>query len=93
RPWPEARWRWVDTAMRAITSERWFIDASTLEIALAGASGVRAVADPHLAHLLPALTRLEPAPLLFPLADRRCRNFSQWWKRVTKGLTQAEELL
>lgn len=92
-PWPEARWRWVDTAMRAITSERWFTDAHTLEIALSGASRVRAVADPHLAHLLPALTRLEPAPLLFPLADRRCRNFSQWWKRVTKGLTQAEELL
>ncbi len=92
-PWPEVRWRWVDTAMRAITSERWFIDADTLKNALSGASRVHAVADPHLTHLLAAFTRLEPAPLLFPLADRRCRNFSQWWKRVTKGLTHAEELL
>jgi deoxyribodipyrimidine photo-lyase len=92
-PWPEARWRWVDTAMAAVTTERWHVGAEGLAHALAGAASVRSVADPHIAHHLQSLARLDPAPALFAPVERRCSSFSQWWTRTTRGLQQAQELL
>jgi deoxyribodipyrimidine photo-lyase len=92
-PWPEARWRWVDTAMAAVTTERWHVTAEDLARTLAGAASVRGAADPHIAHHLQGLARLDPAPALFPRVERRCSSFSQWWTRATRGLQQAQELL
>jgi len=92
-PWPEARWRWVDAAMTAVTTERWHVSATGLAHALAGAASVRSVADPHIAHHLQGLARLDPAPALFAPVERRCSSFSQWWTRTTRGLQQAQELL
>ena len=92
-PWPEARWHWVDRAMAEHTEQRWFTTAAGLAQALAGAAGVRSVADPHISRWLPALTRLDAAPALFPPVERHCTSFSQWWTRSTRGLQHAQELL
>ena len=92
-PWPEARWRWVDAAMRAVTQERWMCDVDELVRALAGAARVRGVDDPHVTRLLSRVARLEPAPRLFPIVERPCGSFSQWWTRATRGLRSAEALL
>jgi deoxyribodipyrimidine photo-lyase len=92
-PWPEARWRWVDAAMAAVAPERWFVDAAGLAAALTGAARVRSVDDPHIGRWLQRLAVLEAAPTLFPVVERHCQSFSQWWTRATRGLQQAEELL
>jgi deoxyribodipyrimidine photo-lyase len=92
-PWPAARWRWVDDAMAAVASERWFCTAEQAVAALAGGAHVRSVDDPHLTCWLQRLARLDAAPTLFPQVERRCSSFSQWWTRATRGLQRAGELL
>ena len=92
-PWPEARWRWVDAAMSAVTAQRWYVDAAGLARALAGARRVRSVDDPHLKPRIPGVAQWDPAPNLFPPVERPCSSFSQWWTRATRGLHQAEDLL
>jgi deoxyribodipyrimidine photo-lyase len=93
RPWPEARWRWVDAAMAQVAPQRCLVDATRLAAALAGAAQVRSVDDPHLTRWLGPLARLDAAPTLFPHVERRCDSFSQWWTRATRGLQGAGELL
>jgi deoxyribodipyrimidine photo-lyase len=92
-PWPEARWRWVDAAMAAVTPQRWWTDAAGLARTLAGAAQVRSVQEPHLAPWLPRLAQLDAAPALFPPVARPCTSFSQWWTRATRGLQRAQDLL
>jgi deoxyribodipyrimidine photo-lyase len=92
-PWPDARWRWVDAAMAGHAAERWFVSAAELQAALAGAASVRSVSDPHIAHHLQPLVRLDAEPVLFPPVDRPCSSFSQWWTRCTRGLQHAQDLL
>jgi deoxyribodipyrimidine photo-lyase len=89
-PWSEARWRWVDAAMAELTPHRWFLDSESLGAALVDASRVRTVADPHLPEWQ---ADLDPAPALFPLVERPCASFSQWWSRATRGIEQAGGLL
>lgn len=90
-PWPEARWRWVDAAMASVAPLHVLTDAASLARALAGAQRVHSVADPHIAHWLAPLAQLVPEPSPFPLVDRPCGSFSQWWKRATQGEAQAGE--
>jgi deoxyribodipyrimidine photo-lyase len=92
-PWPEARWRWVDAAMAAVAPQRWCVDATRLATALAGAARVRSVDDPHLTRWLRNVVQLDAAPALFPVVERPCTRFSQWWTRATRGLQRAEQLL
>ena len=92
-PWPAVRWRWVDEAMAAVTTERWLVDAAGLRAALSEAAAVRTAADPHLPAWLGEVARLDPAPCLFAPVARHCASFSSWWTRVTRGLSRAEELL
>ena len=92
-PWPAARWRWVDAAMAAVTSERWHTGRTGAALALASAARVRSVDDPHLTRWLKPLARLDAAPMLFPAVERHCSSFSQWWTRATRGSQQAGELL
>ena len=92
-PWPEARWRWVDTAMAGVTGERWLVDTPGLQRLLASASRVRSVDDPHITRWLYPLAQLDAAPALFPQVDRPCSSFSQWWTRATRGMTDARGLL
>ncbi len=79
--------------MAAVAAERWFVDATGLAPALAGAARVRTVDDPHLTRWLKRVARLNAAPTLFPLVERRCTSFSQRWTRATRGLRHAGELL
>ena len=67
--------------------------APALARALGVARRVRSVADPHITPWLAPLAQLDAEPALFPLVERRCTSFSQWWTRATRGLLQAEELL
>jgi len=92
-PWPEARWHWVDAAMAAVSTERWLLDEASLRAALAHAASVRSVADPHLPDWLGEVAQLSAPPRLFAPVTRHCTSFSQWWTRVTRGLSRAEELL
>lgn len=92
-PWPEARWRWVDAAMAALTTERCFVDGAELAALLNGAAHVLSVDDPHITPWLQQVAQLDAAPALFPAVERRCTSFSQWWSRATRGLKYAEELL
>jgi deoxyribodipyrimidine photo-lyase len=92
-PWPEARWRWVDAAMAELTPERWWVDAAHLPALLSGAATVRSIDDPHISQWLRQVAEPDTAPALFPLVERRCTSFSQWWSRATRGLKNAEDLL
>jgi deoxyribodipyrimidine photo-lyase len=92
-PWPAARWCWVDEAMAAVAPQRWFVDAAGLATALGGAASVRSVDDPHMTRWLQPVAQLDAAPALFPLVERRCTSFSQWWTRAIRGLRNAEDLL
>jgi deoxyribodipyrimidine photo-lyase len=92
-PWSEARWRWVDAAMAAVTAHRWITAAAGLATALAGAARVRSVDDPHIGRWLKTVALLEPAPTLFPPVERHCQSFSQWWTRTTRGVRNAADLL
>jgi deoxyribodipyrimidine photo-lyase len=92
-PWPESRWRWVDAAMAAVAPERWYVDSACLAEVLAAAACVRSVDDPHLTQWLARVAQLQPAPALFPVVERRCDSFSQWWTRTTRGSKRADELL
>lgn len=92
-PWSRARWRWVDTAMSAIASCRWYVDTPTLAAALQSAASVRSVPDPHLPEGWSAFVQWAPQPDLFMPVQQRCQSFSQWWRLVTAGLKHAEDLL
>ncbi len=106
-PWSERRWRFVGQRMAEVVQQSmqgsaaqadtpatcWYADAAALITALAQASSVRSVAEPHLDPWLETLAQCTAAPALFAPVDRRCDSFSQWWNRVTKGVTSAEELL
>jgi deoxyribodipyrimidine photo-lyase len=92
-PWPERRWRWVDSAMAAVAPQRWWVDTARLAHLLSGAARVRSVSDPHIDRWLQPLATLDPAPALFPPVDRACTSFSQWWTRATRGISDAGALL
>ncbi len=79
--------------MAAVAPQRWFVDAAGLATALGGAASVRSVDDPHMTRWLQPLAQLDAAPALFPLVERRCTSFSQWWTRAIRGLRNAEDLL
>jgi deoxyribodipyrimidine photo-lyase len=82
-PWSERRWHFVGRALRAVSDGLFALDAATLRTALQGAASVHGTHDPHLAPWLGALP-LAPKPRLFPVVDRPCTSFSQWWHRSTR---------
>lgn len=92
-PWDRRRWDFVGTRMRALTPLIWHGDAGQVGQALAQARRVRGLSDPHLASWLSQWAECLPAPELFPLVDKPCNLFTQWWRRATRGLTAATELL
>jgi deoxyribodipyrimidine photo-lyase len=92
-PWSERRWRFVGGRVAELTARRWYGDAAAIGAALAGARSVRSIAEPHLSPWLPRWAIAETVPALFPLIERRCDSFSQWWARVSRGLHSAADLL
>ncbi len=91
-PWTRARWQFVARAMATLTRERWFGDTQAVAQALRHATSVQTVADPHLGPALARLALRRPAPALFAEIDRPCTSFSQWWSRVTQGVTAVTDL-
>lgn len=92
-PWSEKRWRFVGTRMAELVPLRWFGEARAIGEALASAKRVRSVAEPHLAPWLERWADCDPAPRLFPLVERRCDSFSQWWTRSMRGIRSVDDLL
>ncbi len=92
-PWSERRWRFVGTRMAELVPLRWFGEARAIGEALASAKRVRSVAEPHLAPWLDRWADCDPAPRLFPLVERRCDSFSQWWTRSMRGIRSLDDLL
>ncbi len=91
-PWSERRWRFVGARMAALTPHRWHADAAKLRAALDDAVSIHGVADPHLPAAFRSLTLAAPSRLLRH-PERRCDSFSQFWVRVTEGVTSIDALL
>ena len=92
-PWSERRWHFVGSRMAELASPCWHGDADAISAALKGARRVRCIREPHLDRWLMHWAECRAAPALFPLVDRRCDSFSQWWSRASRGLDSAADLL
>ncbi|KQW43343.1 MULTISPECIES: FAD-binding domain-containing protein [unclassified Roseateles] len=92
-PWSERRWRFVGSRMAELAAELWHGEAADIATALKAARSVRSITEPHLAPWLPGWADCEAAPALFPPVDQRCDSFSKWWRRATRGLDSAADLL
>jgi deoxyribodipyrimidine photo-lyase len=92
-PWNEQRWHFVTQRMAELVTLRWQADAATLGAALQAARRVRSMDEPHLQPWLSQWAECAPAPLLFPVVDKPCESFSQWWTRASRGITSAADLL
>ena len=78
--------------LEGLAERRWYGPTGDVAVALQAARSVQTVADPHLAAQLPTLARCHAAPQLFGSVDRPCTSFSQWWTRVTRGITSLQQL-
>jgi deoxyribodipyrimidine photo-lyase len=92
-PWSAQRWHFVGSRMAELAPQRWHGDAAAVGAALQGARSVRCIDEPHLAPWLTDWADVEPAPALFAPVDSRCDSFAQWWRRVSRGLHTAADLL
>ncbi len=92
-PWGKRRWHFVGSRMAELAHERWYGDAASIEAALKGARRVRSVDEPHLVPWLTRWAECDAASTLFPLVDRRCDSFSQWWARISRSTDLAADLL
>jgi deoxyribodipyrimidine photo-lyase len=85
-PWSQRRWQFVGSRMTELTLERWYGDAASVDTALSAARSVRSIDDLHLQPWLARWVESVSTPALFPMVDRRCDSFSQWWSRAKHGL-------
>jgi deoxyribodipyrimidine photo-lyase len=92
-PWNERRWRFVSSRLGELAAIRWHGDGDAVGTALKGARSVRTVDEPHMAPWLAQWAECMPAPTLFPVVDRRCDSFTQWWKRATRDVDSTQALL
>ena len=92
-PWSERRWTFVLSRMAEMVTLRWQGDAAAMATALRGARSVSSVDEPHLSPWLAGFATCEAAPALFPVVERRCDAFSQWWPRASRGMDSAAQLL
>jgi deoxyribodipyrimidine photo-lyase len=83
-PWDEKRWLFVQSRMAELTSECWYGDRLSIELALQDAKQVGGVNEAHIAPWLPTAGQYIPSPTLFPNVERRCDSFSKWWQLVSK---------
>lgn len=83
-PWDEKRWLFVKSRMAELTSECWYGDRLSIELALQDAKQVGGVNEAHIAPWLPTAGQYIPSPTLFPNVERRCDSFSKWWQLVSK---------
>jgi deoxyribodipyrimidine photo-lyase len=90
-PWNAARWQFVVQRLQQSTDLLWCGDAAELQAAFSVAQSVDGVQDPHIGGLLQGPVWVPREHLFTPLA-LRCRSFSQYWNRVTRGLKGPDEL-
>ena len=83
-PWDEKRWLFVKSRMAELTSECWYGDRLSIELALQDAKQVGGVSEEHIAPWLPTAGQFIPSPVLFSKVERRCDSFSKWWQLVSK---------
>lgn len=83
-PWDEKRWLFVQSRMVELTSECWYGDRLSIELALQEAKQVGGVSEAHIAAWLPSSGMYRSQPALFPNVERRCDSFSKWWQLVSK---------
>ena len=83
-PWNEKRWLFVQSRMAELTSECWYGDRLSIELALQDAKQVGGVSGAHIAAWLPSSGMYRSQPALFPNVERRCDSFSKWWQLVSK---------
>lgn len=83
-PWDEKRWLFVQSRMAELTSECWYGDRLSIELALQDAKQVVGVSEAHIASWLPSSGMYRSQPALFPNVERRCDSFSKWWQLVSK---------
>jgi deoxyribodipyrimidine photo-lyase len=83
-PWDEKRWLFVKSRMAELTSECWYGDRLSIELALQDAKQVGGVSEAHIATWLPSSGMHRSQPALFPNVERRCDSFSKWWQLVSK---------
>jgi deoxyribodipyrimidine photo-lyase len=83
-PWDEKRWLFVQSRMAELTSECWYGDRLSIELALQDAKQVGGVSEEHIAPWLPTAGQFIPSPVLFSKVERRCDSFSKWWQLVSK---------
>jgi deoxyribodipyrimidine photo-lyase len=83
-PWDEKRWLFVKSRMAELTSECWYGDRLSIELALQDAKQVGGVSEAHIASWLPSSGMYRSQPALFPNVERRCDSFSKWWQLVSK---------
>jgi deoxyribodipyrimidine photo-lyase len=91
-PWSAARWRFVARRLQQACDRVWCASGAALNAALAPASSVQGIDNPHLG-TWPGRRWLAPMPRLFDDPPRRCGSFSQFWTQVTRRRTDAAELL
>jgi deoxyribodipyrimidine photo-lyase len=91
-PWSPSRWRFVDEAMSALTTQQFFCDSASLQQALADARAVHTYDNPHIRALLPQNVQRLAVPRLFRDVNGLCQSFSSWWKHVTRGIKHLTEL-
>ncbi len=80
-PWDERRWRFVQERMAAIAAVTVCDTTPVLVAALAHASSVNGVMDPHLAPAFADLG-LDEGRWAFDGPTERCTSFSAWWMRT-----------
>ena len=84
-PWSARRWDFVATAWRHQGTPVWACEAANLFSALAEATSVWVVDDPHLGPWRPQFppnTHWCQMPALFAEVPTRCDSFSRWWQRT-----------
>jgi deoxyribodipyrimidine photo-lyase len=92
-PWNTRRWKFVASRMAELANVRWQGDADAIGAALQSARQVRSTNEPHLQPWLARWANCEAAPTLFPTVVKRCDSFSQWWTKVSRGISAAADLL
>jgi deoxyribodipyrimidine photo-lyase len=91
--WSERRWRFAAARMATLADHLWWAGADDLRATLRHARSVRGVADAHLGSLLDGVAALDAEPCLFADPPTRCASFSQYWNRVSRGVSGLRELV
>ena len=83
---------WVASYVVHLRRVHWRAHGARLRAALDGAASIHGIVDPHRSAALRGLT-LAASSRLFRNPERRCDSFSQFWVRVTEGVTSIDALL